>query len=297
MNLYQLISHFFKKNVSAPLTEWHIPKKLLNLYLVMKGKIKSLKQAATLIENGSTLALGGLLLQRIPSALIRELARQSRRDLKVIKTAGNYDFDLLCFAGCVSEVTAGFVSFEAEFGLARNFRKSVESQKVIFNENSCYTVISSLRAAAFGVPFMPVGDLGESYLVRKFNRLQNPYGPEKVLTVPAIYPDWALLHVQKADAEGNAVIYGPLFEDLIMFRAARKVIITTEKIVPHEEIEEEIDSAVVNGFKVEAVVEIPNGAKPASCYPYYDYDHENIKHYLSLKNTDELAKYLENNQP
>lgn len=263
----------------------------------MYSKETDIESAARLIENGSTLALGGLLLQRTPSAFVRELARQSKKNLKAIKTAGSYDFDLLCFADCVREVAAGFVSFEAEFGLAPNFRKSVESEKVIFNENSCYTVISSLRAAAYGVPFMPVANLGESYLVNKFRNVQNPYGTESVLTVPAVYPDWAILHVQKADEDGNAIIYGPLFEDLIMFRAARRVIITTENLVSPEEITKEIDLAVINGIKVAAVVEIPEGAKPASCYPYYDYDHENVKAYLSLNNNDELTEYLEKNKP
>lgn len=263
----------------------------------MKNKIKELADAAELIKNGSILAIGGLLLQRTPSAFARELARQEKKDLNVIKTAANYDFDLLCFAGCVKEVKAGFVSFEAEFGLAQNFRKSVESGRVKFNENSCYTVISSLRAAAFGVPFMPVANLGESYLVNKFKKVQNPYGSEDVLAVPAVYPDWAILHVQKADEDGNSIIYGPLFEDLIMFRAARRVIITTENLVSSEEIEKEIDAAVINGIKVEAVVEIPNGAKPASCYPYYDYDPINLSTYLNLKSPDELNNYLESNQP
>lgn len=263
----------------------------------MKSKRKELIQAAELVNDGSTLAIGGLLLQRIPSAFVRELARQSKRDLRVIKTAANYDFDLLCFAGCVKEVMAGFVSFEAEFGLAQNFRKSVENEKVFFNENSCYTVISSLRAAAFGVPFMPIADLEGSYLENKFNKVKNPYGDQDVLTVPAVYPDWAVLHVQKSDEYGNAIIYGPVFEDLIMFRAARKAIIITEQIVSPDEIQDEIDLAIINGMKVGAVVEIPEGAKPGSCYPYYDYNTKEIKEYLNLKNEDELSDYLKNKHP
>jgi glutaconate CoA-transferase, subunit A len=272
-------------------------KNAVKLMSDMNSKVKELAEAANLINNGSTLAIGGLLLQRIPAAFVRELARQSKKNLKLIKTAANYDFDLLCFAGCVKEVAAGFVSFEAEFGLAKNFRKSVESENVIFNENSCYTVISSLRAAAYGVPFMPIANLKESYLADKFNTVQNPYGGDLVLTVPAIYPDWAVLHVQKADEQGNAIIYGPLFEDLIMFRSARKTIITTEKLVTPEEIQDEIDIALINGIKVEAVVEIPDGARPGSCYPYYDYSTEDVTTYLNLRNTDELSNYLEHTIP
>ncbi|NIS09215.1 MAG: CoA transferase subunit A [Candidatus Dadabacteria bacterium] len=260
------------------------------------NKIKSLEESARLVKDGDRLAIGGLLLQRIPSAFVRELARQGRKNLKLMKTAANYDFDLLCLAGCTDEITAGFVSFEAEFGLAPNFRKSVESEHVKFNENSCYTVISSLRAAAFGVPFMPIADLKESYLVDKFKTVKNPYtdnGNNQILTVPAIKPDWAVLHVQKSDEQGNAIIYGPVFEDLIMAQAANKTILTTEKIVAEKDIQDELDLAVIPGFKVEAVVEVPEGAKPASCYPYYDYSADDVREYLSIKDPSELNNYLE----
>lgn len=261
------------------------------------SKVKTIEEAASLVSDGERLAMGGLLLQRIPSAFARELARQGKSGLKVMKTAANYDFDLLCLAGCLEEVAAGYVSFEAEFGLAPNFRRAVQEAKVRFEENSCYTVISSLRAAAFGVPFMPIANLGESYLVNKFKTVNNPYGDGEILTVPAIYPDWAVLHVQKADEEGNAIIYGPVFEDIIMARAAKKIILTTEKIVPREEINQEGDLAVIPGFKVAAVVEVPKGALPGACYPYYDYSSEDVKRYLSIKDREGLKNYLEEYRP
>jgi glutaconate CoA-transferase subunit A len=260
-------------------------------------KVKTIEEAASLVPDGDRLAMGGLLLQRIPSAFARELARQGKKGLKVMKTAANYDFDLLSFAGCLEEVAAGYVSFEAEFGLAPNFRRSVEEGRVRFEENSCYTLISSLRAAAFGVPFMPIANLGESYIVNKFKTVNNPYGDGEVLTVPAIYPDWAVLHVQKADEEGNAIIYGPVYEDVIMARAAKKIILTTEKIISCEEIMREGDLAVIPGFKVVAVVEAPKGALPGACYPYYDYSSEHIKRYLSIRDLEGLKRYLEEVRP
>lgn len=261
------------------------------------SKVRTIEEAASLVSDGERLAMGGLLLQRIPSAFARELARQGKKNLKVMKTAANYDFDLLCLAGCLEEVAAGFVSFEAEFGLAPNFRRSVEEGRVRFEENSCYTVISRLRAAAFGVPFMPIAGLGESYIANKFKSVSNPYGDGEVLTVPAIYPDWAVLHVQKADEEGNAIIYGPVFEDVIMARAARKIILTTEKIVSSDEISREGDLAVIPGFKVAAVVEVAKGALPGACYPYYDYSPEHVRGYLSIKDLGGLKHYLEEAKP
>jgi len=261
------------------------------------SKVKTIEEAVSLVSNGDRLAMGGLLLQRIPSAFARELARQGKKNLKVMKTAANYDFDLLCFADCLDEVAAGFVSFEAEFGMAPNFRRSVEEGMVKFNENSCYTVISSLRAAAFGVPFMPIAALGESYLVNKFKSVNNPYGAGDVLTVPAVYPDWAVLHVQKSDEDGNGIIYGPVFEDVIMSRAAKKIILTAEEIVSKSEIESEGDLAVIPGFKVDAVVEVSNGAMPGSCYPKYDYSSDHIGEYLSVKDSHTLSLYLKEFRP
>jgi glutaconate CoA-transferase subunit A len=261
------------------------------------NKVKTIEEAASLVSDGERLAIGGLLLQRIPSAFVRELARQGKKGLKVMKTAANYDFDLLSFAGCLEEIQAGFVSFEAEFGLAPNFRRSVEEGRVHFEENSCYTVISKLRAAAYGVPFMPIANLGESHIVDKFKTVNNPYGQGEVLVVPAIYPDWAVLHVQKADKKGNAVIYGPVYEDVIMARAASKIILTTEKIVSSEEISHEGDLAVIPGFKVAAVAEVPKGALPGACYPYYDYSSEQVKEYLSIKDNNALKSYLEEVRP
>ncbi|MGH7902444.1 MAG: CoA transferase subunit A [Thermodesulfobacteriota bacterium] len=261
------------------------------------SKVKTIEEAVSLVSDGDRLAMGGLLLQRIPSAFARELARQGKKNLKVMKTAANYDFDILCFADCLEEVTAGFVSFEAEFGLAPNFRRSVERGSVRFNENSCYTVISSLRAASFGVPFIPIADLGESYLVNKFKTVKNPYGIGDVLTVPAVYPDWAVLHVQKSDEDGNAIIYGPVFEDVIMTRAAKKIILTTEKIVSSGEIQKESDLTVIPGFKVAAVVEASNGAMPGSCFPHYDYSSDHLVSYLSLKDKEGLDQYLEEFNP
>ncbi len=261
------------------------------------SKVRTIEEAAALVSDEDRLAMGGLLLQRIPAAFARELARQAKKNLKVMKTAANYDFDLLCFADCVAEVTAGFVSFEAEFGLAPNFRRSVEGERVRFNENSCYTVISSLRAAAFGVPFMPIANLGESYLIKKFKKLNNPYGNDEVLTVPAVYPDWAVLHAHKADEDGNAIIYGPVFEDVIMSRAAKRIILTAERIVSSDEIQKEGDLAVIPGFKVAAVVEIANGSLPGSCYPYYEYSPEDVRRYLSIKDRETLNKYLDEFRP
>ncbi|HEY8837127.1 MAG TPA: CoA-transferase [Dehalococcoidia bacterium] len=260
------------------------------------GKRLDLKAAAALVQDGQTLALGGNLLHRAPNALARELARQGRRRLHLIKTAGAYDVDLLCAAGCVTAVSAGFVGFENEFGMAPGYRRAVESGQVQAREQACYTAIMSLRAAAYGLPFMPIAGFQGSDLVAAagFRTVTDPYTGQPVLTVPRIQPDWALLHVSLADAEGNARIEGTEFEDVLMCRAARGVIVTAERIAEPGEMERRPELQKVPGFLVKAVVLTPCGAWPGSCYPCYDYDPDAVRDYLAgSADAGDLAAYLE----
>jgi glutaconate CoA-transferase, subunit A len=94
------------------------------------GKLLSLVEAANLVRDGQTVAFGGSLLHRSPAALTRELARQGRRGLTFVKPSAAYDLDLLCAAGCVETVYAGIVAMEGGFGLASNYRRSVERGEV-----------------------------------------------------------------------------------------------------------------------------------------------------------------------
>jgi glutaconate CoA-transferase subunit A len=263
--------------------------------MAAQSKLVELRTAAALVRDGETLALGGNLMHRAPNAFARELARQERRGLHLIKTAGAYDVDLLCAAGCVSAVSAGFIGFENEFGLAPNYRRAVESGRVEAREHACYTAIMSLRAAAYGLPFMPVAGLQGSELprVRGFRSVTDPYTGEQVLTVPRIQPDWAILHVPLADCNGDARILGSEFEDVLMSQAARGVIVTTERIAEPGELELQPELQPIAGFLVAAVVLAPNGAWPGSCYPCYEYDPTAIAGYLARSgDAGELAAYL-----
>jgi glutaconate CoA-transferase subunit A len=100
------------------------------------GKLLSLAAAAELVQDGQTIAFGGSLLHRSPSALTRELARQGRRGLTFVKPSAAYDVDLLCAAGCLDTVYAGIVVMEGGFGLAPNYRRAVERGKVKLVEHA-----------------------------------------------------------------------------------------------------------------------------------------------------------------
>lgn len=120
-----------------------------------------------------------------------------------------------------------------------------------------------------------------------------------MFAVPPLRPDWALIHVQKADTEGNAWILGNRHFDVEMTRAAaRGVILTAEEIAPGEEIARDPGMTAIPGFLVRAVVEAPGGAWPCSCHPAYGVDEAGMRRYLELSSTAEgLGRYLRETAP
>ncbi|HEY8446103.1 MAG TPA: CoA-transferase [Thermomicrobiales bacterium] len=262
----------------------------------MQDKLISLSEAISSIADGSRVALGGNTLHRGPCAAVHEIVRQSKRGLEIVKTAGAYDVDLLAATGCASAVAAGFIGFETVFGLAPSYRRAVEQGRVQVKEHACYTVIAGLRAAIQGVPFMPVAGLTGSDVPRVtgFHTIADPYTGQEVVVVPALQPDVAILHVQEADREGNGRIIGTHFEDVLMAKAARRVILTAERIVDGAEFEAAPETVAIPGFLVEAVVEAPSGAWPCSCAGYYDYDADYLRAYVEAsKDERSLQKFVD----
>lgn len=130
---------------------------------------------------------------------------------------------------------------------------------------------------------MPVAGLFGSDLpaASGFRTLRDPYSGEEVFVIPRIAPDWAILHVQEADALGNARVYGTPFWDRIMSRAAGRIIVTAERIIPTAEFERRPELTLVPGFMVAAIVEASGGAWPGSCWPEYGIDEAAVWAYLA----------------
>lgn len=261
----------------------------------MKSKLVSLKDAASMVKSQELLAIGGNVLHRAPMAFLRELVREEKRKLRLIKTAGAMDVDLLCAGGCVKSVDAGFISYESKYGLATHYRKSVESGQVKANEHACYTVISALRAAICGAPFLPVRGLVVSDLLKYndyFAVLQDPFGSGPIAVVKALRPDTTVVHVQRCDRYGNAFIEGPVFEDLLMVKAAKQVIVTAETILPDRYGLQDPSDVTIPHFLVDAVVHVKNGAWPCSCYGRYDIDEKGIAEFKGKKGREEVVEYI-----
>jgi len=259
-----------------------------------RHKQVSLSELAARIPDGASVALGGSFLHRGPFALVRELIRQERRNLEIIKQSPGYDIDILCRAGVATRARTGIVAMEGNFGLAPWYRKAVEHGALKLEEHACASLTAGLRAAAFGVPFQPCGGLHGSDLpaLNGWTCLDDPYGSgQSVYLIPAIGPDYAVLQVSEVDAVGNARVYGTAHWDRILSRAAGSVLVIAERLVDTAVFQAQPEATLLPYFMVEAFTVMPGSAWPGSCTPYYDIDYPAVERYLDVNRT--LAAHMD----
>ena len=244
-----------------------------------ESKLMTMRDAiARHVPSGSMVLLGAQLEQMIPFAAGHELIRQGRRDLTVVGPISDILFDQMIGAGCVSRVMAAWVG-NVSAGVGYCFRRAVEHavpRKIEVVDYSNFTMALALHAAALGVPFLPTYATLGSDLLKKNGNLRefpSPVSEEKLVAVRALRPDVAILHVQRADAQGNAHIWGSLGVAVDGARAARKIIIVAEEIAEPSVISSDPNRTLVPGFLVEAVVHEPGGAHPSPVSGYYGRDH------------------------
>jgi glutaconate CoA-transferase subunit A len=234
------------------------------------------------VPDGTSLAIGLQLEQNIPFAAAHEIIRQRRRELRLIGPVSDILFDQLIGAGCVKDVVVAWVG-NAMMGSAYNFRRAAESGEVrVFNMTN-FSLALALQAGAMGVPFLPTRTAMGSDVPRGnhfFYQIFSPFeGKEPLLAVRAIHPDVAIVHVPRADEQGNAHCWGGFGVMIEAVRAARKVIVVAEEIVSPEVITSDPNRTVIPGFLVSAVVECRLGAHPSPMQGYYNRDHAFFRQY------------------
>ncbi len=247
------------------------------------GKFVSIGELAAILPDASSIALGGSFLHRGPFALVRELVRQERRNLEIIKQSPGYDVDLLCRAGSASKVRAGIVAMEGNFGLAPYYRRAFENGALQLEEHACATLTAGLRASAFGIPFQPCAGIDGSDLaeLNGWIQLEDPYrSGRSVWVIPDIRPDFAIVHVNEVSPRGDCRVFGTSHWDHIMTRAAKRLLVVAERIAPIETFITQPELTLIPHFMVEAIAVVPNGAWPGSCWPDYDIDYEAVESYL-----------------
>lgn len=255
-----------------------------------------LDRAATLVADGAMVALGGGLSARLPMALVRELIRQGRRRLHVVGSAHGIDVDLLVAAGAIAVCEESYVGFEQDLGLAPAFRRAAERGTIEVRESCCDTILMQLRAAEFGLPFLPVRGVRGSDILRlhpEYGEVRCPFTAETLVAVPPLRPDIVLIHALLADRQGNLHLEQPYVLDERFAAASRNVVATAERIVSTEEVA--AAGITIPGHLVAAVSEVPFGAHPSSCYPAYAYDRPHLADYVraAAAGDGELACYLD----
>jgi glutaconate CoA-transferase subunit A len=246
-------------------------------------KLTSLEAAAARVRDGDVVAVGGCLFSRTPLGLVRELLRQRRRRLTLVRNLTCTEGEWLMVAGALERLITSWMSIGLPWGVSRIMREWVEGQRVVFEEWSHLALGLRFRAAAMGVPFLPALTMLGSDLAAAtgLRTVQDPYTGQTLAAVPALFPDVALLHVHRADRFGNCQIDGYPHMDADIARAAHTVLVTTEEVVPEGHIRREPDRTVIPGFLVDAVVHVPWGAFPHECYGCYEADFEYFDAYAA----------------
>src|SRR5215469_9512230 len=202
------------------------------------SKLRHMREAvAEFLPDGASVALGLQLEQMIPFAAGHEIIRQQKRNLTLIGPISDILFDQMIGAGCVEQVIAAWVG-NVMMGSAYNFRRAVEQGGMkVFNMTN-FTVALALQAGAMGVPFLPTKSALGSDVSKGnhfFYQIFSPFeGKEPLWAVRALNPDVAIVHVQRADREGNAHCWGNFGVMIEGVRAAKRVIVVAEEIVEPE---------------------------------------------------------------
>jgi glutaconate CoA-transferase subunit A len=265
----------------------------------LKEKVMSLTEAVTLIPDNVHVAIGGCHYSRTPIALIWEIIRQKKNGLVFSKSITATEGDLLLVAGTTRHIITSWFSPGVTWGVSRIMRHFVQSGEATYEEWSHMSLGLRYRAAAMGVPFLPTRSMLGSDVYKQLTdikEMQCPFTGDKLALVPALHPDVAIIHVQKADSYGNAQIIGFPFMDKDIALAADRVILTTEQIIDNNEIRRTPDRTDIPFFCVDAVVEVPYGCVPHECYAAYEPDFNHMDMYVKLmmeRSTEGVQEYLD----
>jgi glutaconate CoA-transferase subunit A len=238
------------------------------------SKLISLSDAIDKYVHDGDLVYAAGFTHLIPYAAGHEMIRQRKRDLILARATPDLIYDQMVAAGCARKVIFSYMG-NPGVGSLRVVRTEIEAGRLEWDEYSHFGMISRLQAGAAGLPFMPMNQTGATDLEHanpQIKRVTDPYSGKEVVVVPALNPDVAIVHVQRADAEGNSHIWGIIGEQKEAAFAARRVIITAEEIVDQAVIRSDPNRTIIPGFIVDAVCHVPYCAHPSYTQGYYDRD-------------------------
>ena len=253
------------------------------------SKLTTLSNAISkYVNDGDTVYAAGFT-HLIPFAAGHEIMRLKKRDLVLARATPDLIYDQMVAANCARKVIFSYMG-NPGVGSLRLVRAALEQGKIEWEEYSHFGMITRLQAGASGLPFLPMKQTAVTDLEKanpNIKRIPDPFGGKEVIVVPALNPDVAIVHVQRADANGNAHLWGIIGEQKEAAFAAKKVILTAEEIVDESVIRSDPNRTLIPSVVVDAVCEVPHACHPSYAQGYYDRDNE---FYLDWDKVSESAE-------
>ena len=260
------------------------------------SKILTLSDAVALhVQDGDTIYAAGFT-HLIPFAAGHEIIRQKKRDLTLARATPDLIYDQMVAAGCARKVIFSYIG-NPGVGSLRFVRSAIEAGQLEWEEYSHFGMITRLQAGAAGLPFLPMNPTAAYDLEHhnpQIRTIADPYSGKPVVVVPALNPDVAIIHVQRADAQGNAHIWGIIGEQKEAAFAAKRVIVTAEEIVDEDIIRSDPNRTLIPGFIVSAVCHVPYASHPSYTQGFYDRDNDFYLEWDKISSSPEtIQAYLD----
>ena len=250
------------------------------------------------VHDGDTVAMEGFT-HLIPFAAGHEVMRQHRRDLTLVRLTPDLIYDQMIAAGCARKLIFSWAG-NPGVGLLHALRRAVEKgipAPLEIEEYSHFGLVTRLTAGAGNLPFLPLRNYQGTDLPRvnpQIRMVEDPYGGPDVAVVPALRPDVAIIHAQRADFQGNTQIWGLLGVQKEVCFAAERVVVTVEEVVDAELIRRDPNRTLIPGIVVDAVVEVPFGAHPSYAQGHYDRDQGFYLEWDEIsRDPERLERYLD----
>lgn len=246
-----------------------------------KGKVMTASEAiAKFVRDGDELVIGNYTVGSC-AELVYEIARQRKKGFTLYSQSGIFDVEVLVAGGCVSRLVTTYVMRSGGKKGGSAVERALNAGTLEIEDYTNFEYNARLVAGMHGFSFIPVlegvmvtdifrkrGFMGEN----KFRVIKCPYTGKDKLTVPAANPDVCVIHVQRADADGNAQYWGAMGSVAAAALASKKIIVSCEEIVDHEIIQSSPHLTIIPAYRVNAVVEVPWGAHPTEVLGYYNVD-------------------------
>lgn len=252
----------------------------------LESSVMSVKEAVSqFVHDGDYIGVGGFGSNRIPTAILHQIVRDGIKELGFAGHTSTHDLQILAAGEAVDRCDVAYVVGLEARGLSKNTRRLFEGGRIAVSEWTNATLAWRYKAAAMGLSFLPARSMlgTDTALYSGAVKIPCPFTGKEYCAVPALYPDVGIIHVHACDQYGNAQIRGITVSDLDLARASKRLIITTEEIIPDGEIREEPDRTVIPYYLVDAVVEVPYGAYPSNMAYCYFSDELHLREWLSAE--------------